>query len=242
MIEFIKAKNHKGIKELKLLNLGCVNVICGKNSSGKTSILEAITNNETHAIGIRVDNLELLEEIFTPYAKAYTSPSLTHSIDWFTSYISSLKQKNTTWFSDDKNNIVKGLTDDMKNHQVLRNHNPDIFKFHKIVDAYFETYGDQYRPVLIPPQRTLETKNQIQLNQSKEPSGKGLLNRLFYLKNQDIESEEYKTFLKIYKAFSEITEHKFNIIPDESNTITIYFKREECCSPSAKWDTLGTSS
>ncbi|MGR3317972.1 MAG: ATP-dependent nuclease [Candidatus Anammoxibacter sp.] len=49
----------------------------------------------------------------------------------------------------------------------------------------------------------------------------------FFLKNQDLESPEFKTYEKIYKAFSEITEHTFNIIPDKDNYITLYFKRGE---------------
>ena len=42
MIETIHIKNFRGIKELKLENLGQINIIAGKNNSSKSSILEAL--------------------------------------------------------------------------------------------------------------------------------------------------------------------------------------------------------
>lgn len=48
MIPNIKISHYRGIKECKLLDLNKVNVICGKNNSGKTSILEGI-DGKIHA-------------------------------------------------------------------------------------------------------------------------------------------------------------------------------------------------
>ena len=42
MMKEIKLKTYKGIKEVSVTSLGHINVICGKNNSGKSSILEAI--------------------------------------------------------------------------------------------------------------------------------------------------------------------------------------------------------
>ncbi|GAG64807.1 unnamed protein product, partial [marine sediment metagenome] len=42
MIEAIKLFAYKGIKELELKGLNHINVICGKNNSGKSSVLESI--------------------------------------------------------------------------------------------------------------------------------------------------------------------------------------------------------
>ena len=43
MLNTLEIKNYKNIKELKLNNLGNVNLITGKNNTGKSSLLEAIT-------------------------------------------------------------------------------------------------------------------------------------------------------------------------------------------------------
>ena len=42
MIETVKLSKHKGIKSLTIYELDHINIICGKNNSGKSSILEAI--------------------------------------------------------------------------------------------------------------------------------------------------------------------------------------------------------
>ncbi|WP_244409564.1 AAA family ATPase [Methanocaldococcus jannaschii] len=42
MIETIHIKNFRGIRELKLENLGQINIIAGKNNASKSSILEAL--------------------------------------------------------------------------------------------------------------------------------------------------------------------------------------------------------
>ncbi|MFC2027958.1 AAA family ATPase [Chloroflexota bacterium] len=168
----------------------------------------------------------MLEEIFTPHTKRWSNPNPNISLDWFRNYISKLQQSNTVWFSDEIGYISRGFIDDMKKHPHLMKHNTDVFPFKEFIPSYFTEDNEEYKPILLPTQRTLEAKNLIQFNQSIKPSGIGLLNRLFYLKNQDIESDEYTTFLKIYKAFNEITDHKFNIIPNEANEITIYFQRE----------------
>ena len=51
MLEAIKLKGHKGIEEIALQDLDHINVICGKNNSGKTSLVEAICNAKTRAFG-----------------------------------------------------------------------------------------------------------------------------------------------------------------------------------------------
>ena len=42
MIEYLNIKNHKALKHANIIDLGKINIICGKNNSGKTTILEAL--------------------------------------------------------------------------------------------------------------------------------------------------------------------------------------------------------
>ncbi|MEW6088270.1 MAG: AAA family ATPase [bacterium] len=53
MVKQIKLESYKGIKSLELKNLEHVNIICGKNSSGKSSILEAINNPKNRDLGLK---------------------------------------------------------------------------------------------------------------------------------------------------------------------------------------------
>jgi predicted ATPase len=48
MFENFKISGIKGLKECYLLNLGKINVICGKNNSGKSTVLEGIERPSTY--------------------------------------------------------------------------------------------------------------------------------------------------------------------------------------------------
>ena len=57
--------------------------------------------------------------------------------------------------------------------------------------------------------------------------GEGLINRLFFLKSQFIESSEFKTYEKISKAFNKITGYNFNLTPNTNNQIALFFENEK---------------
>ena len=53
------------------------------------------------------------------------------------------------------------------------------------------------------------------------------MNRLFFLKNQDIYSDDYKTYKSIYDEFKFITDRNFNIIPKKGNKIELKFSNDK---------------
>lgn len=221
MIRFLKAKNHKGISEVTLSNLGHINIICGKNNSGKTSILEALCVKEKVAIGKEVD-AKFLEELFKPLAAPWVSPRPEDSIRWFRQYVTKLGEDKTVWFSDEGKGIINSIHEDRKKDPVMRSYD---FNVNTLPETFFRKDIENYKPILIPPKRIVETKVKIQLDQPITPSGGGLTNRLFYLKNQDSESTHFKIYEKIQKAFNEITGYYFDIIPDQANQLTPHFRK-----------------
>ncbi len=62
MIKYLKIKNHKALVSAELSELGCINVICGKNNSGKTTVLEALSDSNCYGIGRKVDSVDWLVE------------------------------------------------------------------------------------------------------------------------------------------------------------------------------------
>jgi hypothetical protein len=90
-----------------------------------------------------------------------------------------------------------------------------------------------FNPLLIPPKRQLEFKSTIELSQEVYPTGKGIINKLFFLKNQDLDSEDYKIYKKIYDTFYEITGSRFNIVPDIINRIKLLYRTGENWIPAA---------
>lgn len=221
MIKYLKAKDHKGIKEVRLLDLDRINIVCGKNNSGKTSILEAVTLDYNYAIGEKISNLKLLEDIFATYAHKYTEPFPRTSINWFNQQL--LNVDSNLLFKDELGDIGNKFA---KKFKEETRHSETTFPFAIIFEQYLTSVIKPYKPVLIPPKRSLEAKVEIKTKQERKPNGEGLVNRFFYLKNQDLESSEFKTYQKIYDAFHEITSHNFNIFPDSENCITLNFKAE----------------
>jgi len=72
MINHIKLTGHKGIESVTLFNLGPINVICGKNNSGKSSILEAMAVRNNYGLGKEVD--DSLKDLFKPLIQGYSTP------------------------------------------------------------------------------------------------------------------------------------------------------------------------
>jgi hypothetical protein len=233
MINFLKIKNHKALNHAQMAGLGNINVICGKNNSGKTTILEALLNRNCYAVGKKLDSVDWLVELFTPYAQRYVEPSPRQSTDWFREYTKGLVQKGTIWFSDDYSIISNEIFEAQKQHPYLRRFSTQVLGIDMVLDAFFKKSLEFFNPVLIPPKRQLEFQIGINLNQDVNSVGNGIINKLFFLKNQDLESDDYKIYLKIYETFSEITGSKFNIVPDRNNQIILLYNTDGNWIPAA---------
>ena len=64
------------------------------------------------------------------------------------------------------------------------------------------------------------------MQQDVTPIGDGIINKLFFLKNQDIESKDYRTYKNIYENFQKITNSKFNVVPNKDNRIELFYQTE----------------
>lgn len=223
MISNIKAKKHKGINEIEMRNLGHINIICGKNNSGKTSIFEALTTENKYALGILLNNEDILNKYFIPFARGYSAPNPGDLIDWFQNYLVKQNGLNRTWYYDELDGIISEL------HNAYYTNSGRLYsiQFNAMVESCFREINKLYKPIYIPPKRNLEASVELLFAQSILPNGKGITNRLFFLKNQDLDSNEMKKYQQIYKAFIDITGYTFNIIPQagNNNLITIYFRQ-----------------
>jgi predicted ATPase len=226
MINDLQVKNLKALVFAQMLGVGNINVICGKNNSGKTTILEALLDPKYYGLGKKLDNVEWLVELFKPQANRYTNPIPESSTNWFLKYIQSQIHDNTIWFSDDRKGISTRLQESMKNDSYLRQFSNDNFNFEPLFDEFFKKSFDFFNPILIPPKRKIEFQTSINLNQEMLPLGFGIINKLFYLKNQDLESDDYKVYKRIYETFFEITGSKFNIVPNKENQIKLIYNTD----------------
>lgn len=233
MINYLNIKNHKALTHAQMAGLGNINVVCGKNNSGKTTILEALLDRNCYAVGKKLDSVDWLVELVTPHAQRYLEPSPRQSIEWFREYIKGLVQRGTVWYSDDYSSITNEIYEAQKQHPYLGRFSRQVLGVEMVLDAFFKKSLEFFNPVLIPPKRQLEFQISINLNQEVNSAGNGIINKLFFLKNQDLESDDYKVYLRIYETFSEITGSKFNIVPDRNNQIILFYNTDGTWIPAA---------
>lgn len=224
MFNYLKVKNNKGVKYLELDNLGKINVLFGKNNSGKTSIIEAINMKECVAVGKPLYDINPLVYYFEQEASIYFDTVTRKATNAFRKYLEDLRDNKTIWYYGEEDKIIKACTLDLESNKNLHFLNK-MFDMHTILKNWFRDIEETFQPLLIPPKRKLETRVEINLKQKIENYGGGIVNYLFFLKNQNTSSDDYNLFSQIYMAFSEICDYEFNIIPDLKNTIHLVFKR-----------------
>ena len=231
MIENLKAKNLNALKVCELTNLGKINIVCGKNNSGKSTVLKAINKLETRSFGKELidDEIELI------------IGESGHSISGGTSLRPNNIYRNNgvllgeqcrqvtkqvfkskpIWYLDDINyfnNLFDKLWKEDEHrgqYQVSRN----------IQTAYNQVIGiEKVSSVLIPPKRELEITAEISSNENAHPSGKGVLNNLFKAKNRSIWITEKEKYLLLTDAFSQISDgYSFDISLEINNRIALHF-------------------
>lgn len=219
----MRLKNHKAIKEATLSNLAQLNVICGKNNSGKTSILEAFMNESCFSIGRTIaDDSEWAKKIFKEVAEGYTSPAPYYTIPGFNNFIDENASNNYVLYEDKIPEFHSQLNDSNSDAARISNN--------KVFEKLFDKSKKNFKPLLVPAKRLVQSLTTVQTDEQVQPDGTGLTNRLFHLKNQDISSPEYIIYKKILSSFEEITNHTYRIVTTGTNQIEISFK-----NPKSDW-------
>jgi AAA15 family ATPase/GTPase len=223
MIRYLQLKKYKALDSAEMSELGNINIICGKNNSGKTTIMEALCDKQYYGIGKSIDPIDWLLNLYKERVKQYAQPNPDQAIQWFTQFVDKLKDNKTIWYSYDYGKITNEIQESQKSSLYMRRYRFNAPDFISILDEFFKKDLEFFNPILIPPKRQLEFTSTIELGQRIFPSGKGIINKLFFLKNQDLESEEYKVYRNIYDLFYEITNSRFNIVPDTNNQIVLKY-------------------
>lgn len=106
MFNHLLAKNYKGINRIQLNDLGHINVICGKNNSGKTSTLEALNEPSKRSIGKILDssNIKWLQQLAEPQFERYHISA--DELNQFNDYLEYLSEQKTVWYSNEEIEIM----------------------------------------------------------------------------------------------------------------------------------------
>lgn len=209
MINYLKLKNYKGIKEAKLENLGHINIICGKNNSGKSSILEAINTNDCCKLGRKFEENDIDEWLSfgKSVIRGYVDPSPHTYLAWYEEFIK--KQIDTIFYEDEIEDKKKYFLDNRTDYLKHFGNDGALFNFSIPILNFIKNIKDKFLPIIIPPKRILKVTTDIASDRTVTPNGDGVLNRLFFLKNQPLHSEEYAVYQKIYNTFYQVTDGYF---------------------------------
>lgn len=230
MVEAIKVKNHKGLRECELNRLGRINILCGKNNSGKTTILEALNDIEKRTVGKKFTNedYKLIIERTLPYMgwnKNKRSKSIQmEQLDVLYKKILDEMYNQTSQelkYLDEGEKFIHSIFVEYQKVPLLKQ-----FRFPggDIINIYNNFFSETIPTILLEPKRFLDVKKRIDGSEPISSSGPGILNHLFYCKNQNKSSEGRKVYDTIKKAFYDISSgYDFDIFQKKDNSLVLNF-------------------
>lgn len=203
MFEAIQVNDIKGItKPVSLVGLGKINVICGKNNSGKTSLLEGINREDKSVTGKAISS----EDIDTMLASVVDGARWGRAFDpqnaqvlIYREILVEAVRKKLAWFLPEVPEFAKEVHDIFGKSRLRGMPEGDVGR--GLTDIFIP------RPttVLLPPKRTLELTQGVSPSQRIDPNGAGILNYLFFGKNRPENDRDYKIIQSLTDAFEEIS-------------------------------------
>lgn len=199
----LRLGTHKALEDCLLQDLGKINIICGKNNSGKSTLLEAITKGDrTPAITLNEEELKHI------YDRSIGNTSWSGSMNYetqnamFKDMLSDVAKTKDLWYEDHEGEFSEGFYKLFNNARFQWSHRADI-----IIQAYRELYQTfrDISTVLVPPKRQIPLGVSVNSSEVVQPTGTGILNYLFYAKNQQDSSDDNKVFGQIRDAFTKIS-------------------------------------
>jgi energy-coupling factor transporter ATP-binding protein EcfA2 len=210
VLRHIELRQHKGLKSALLSELEKINVVCGPNNSGKTTILECIANRN-YVVGIEVSNQlaqSIAEQGLLGRPGWGNDPAMN---DLYIRHVKHALLQRPIWFS----NQIKTLNDGINWSFAGSWANAQG----QLGYAFENAFPKLPPTVLIPAKRRLETSKEVRAFDEIWADGTGVLNFLFTAKNQDESSLVRKKFDAICSAFQEISAgYEFNVFFQAKST------------------------
>lgn len=203
-LQHVKLHGHKALKSVILSDLKKINVLCGKNNSGKSTIVEALSQKGTMNYGV-TSSPDEFEDVFE---RCVASAPLgqymdTHYRHMFRNFVFlPTLQKQGVWFDDEVEIFLQEFT--------LRYSSKGEFARLQVPRAEVKTgfnaaFSTRPSCFLIPPKRQLDFYPQVFSERAIKSDGGGLLSYLFYAKNQPNKSAESKFLASVKRNFQEIS-------------------------------------
>jgi ABC-type cobalamin/Fe3+-siderophores transport system ATPase subunit len=217
--EHLQLSNHKGITKVRLEDLGRINVICGQNNSGKTTVLECIASPKLWQHG-RAFSEEQINAIYEAafQGRQWRDSSLQRE---FLTIIQKPFAKKSIWYSSDENVITSAFEARFGGPKFRLSNELGIF-----LSSLRSRLEYSATVVYIPAKRRLDLPIKVQSSQNVAPDGGGIVNLLFKLQTQPELSPGRSQYETIAKAFEQITDgYRFHLSVKDQNDLELQFSR-----------------
>jgi hypothetical protein len=222
MIEYLKLFSWKGLTDCALPNLGKVNVICGKNNSGKSTVMECISKEDKRAMGKKVTD----EDVGFLHNKTNSSGGWAGDTQHSSQYLKLLSNQlpvGRIIYSTDIHQVTQTITDARKPYL-----GDFSFPAPQIAQALERMLQWSDKVVLVPPKRSCELSRPVNASDAILADGSGILNFLFNARNQQTTAKEYQLLDRMRAAFHSISGgYHFDTFLQPNNTVALMFRHEE---------------
>ncbi|MCK6683890.1 MAG: AAA family ATPase [Thermoanaerobaculia bacterium] len=193
--------------QFSLEGLGQINLICGRNNSGKSTLLRAI--GQPHPATAPVSYTfsgETLRRFQDVLARKAPWKDRAEAGSWSGDLLAEVEAR-TKKLDDDGcgrrhvNYLVGELYQWLRQTERVAPNDRDW-----LVQAFNEALTWSPRPLVIPLGRNLDSRTKISHDATARPDGDGVLNALFMAKNQTPGSRESHDFNRLVGAFETISE------------------------------------
>jgi hypothetical protein len=220
MFTHLRLGQHKGLQGCLLKHLGRINIICGKNNSGKSTLLEIINSPQLRTPGA----------IFTEKDIRHMCLIGDANVNWrgyrpeserFRGILEKTLADKDVWFANELDNFKSRFERLFYNDGLEWQTNAG-----NLLMAFNEVFAqaNTVLSALLPPKRQLQLKGAVKTSENVEPDGTGLLNYLLYAKNQNEASADYQVLQAIRTAFTKISSgYRFDVFLGKNNDIQLSF-------------------
>ncbi|MBK1681322.1 ATP-dependent nuclease [Rhodocyclus tenuis] len=228
MIEAIKILHSEEIATTILSDLGKINVVCGRNNSGKSSVLRAIQTKERRTIGAHISPKDA--EIIAWEAAGGTI--FIEGANW--SGVGKEYRNNFVETAELRDYWFSGESEFLEELRKAHSHNLYTRKYafdrETAIRSAFERAVNKTlkQSALIPPRRTPEETTAINFGMRPEPNGTWLINYLMYAHNQPENHPERILANQVDLFFREISGgFEFRIVPTRNNEVSLLFRHKD---------------
>jgi hypothetical protein len=216
MIHHLKIGPLRALNTTTLTDLGRLNVFCGPNGAGKSTVLAAILMDECRE-GLVFDD-PTVKEFAERVGGAWGAFNITQLLQYELVFRQVFgAHEESAWFRDEEEEFMRLLEGATKVSGFF--HNRDWNRGH-VVAGFRASFPKRHNLALLPESRRLETSEVIQIPATVSPNGGGVVNYLFFAKNQLPTDVMHLQYTRIVSAFEELSDgFTFTIVQEASPNI-----------------------